>query len=1706
MMLRKKLPSSAALVQMKLQADAAEDDSGSDSKKSKPPVKKNAPLRRFSADHMEIRSQASSRESDSASERLYVMEEEKKMLRECLLAKRDKELQMGARTSSTLSRLDQDRSEVKKGLRRTSGASLFAQIQTSGSIDVEKSSSALSVCEGSSCNGDDIAATDTWTSALITQFSHLSLNKASPTLSNFRNLELMDDFVEMERLASTMSFECKGQDVGGTAKNNIQVCDKCLSLQAEKMSLEERLSKRQTELHESKQSCSELIKKLCHAEEETGDLQAKFFANERAMSRLQEKLDTKLERQAAKAENLVEALELQAKASRDLLLQDAETKRFAEASSTLFNDATLSLSRSIMVTPTIAGFGCTSAFNRVVRLVESLAQKSGASVIPSSSANRITGISFKTSEAQNEAIGSVEAVQAGNSEGLELKMGFQKLIAAGNIVLQDRADAFHFLTQLASLLELFMASSLKHSEECSRRTNERKSAGYPQPIVASILVSDCKVEELEEETKNMLIPAPFVVENDSISNCKETETATSSGNMSEETQISKLLMAAGSGATTTSEELTELKLEKEALEKLLDVANAEIESMKVQLCEAEGLKNGLSVDLVSSEESKKLAEDRLATMSASKVELQSQIEAAEEEVHRLKTVVANLEEVFHEEQMKHFDVAMECRNLQQQLSEAEELISSLRSQLGSTQESKEMAETQMQLAMASLKAELETKLKDTESERNLLQEELFKRRSELEQERRQHADAAEQQQKLQLELDEECRGRQDAVLDCKKFQQQLSESEQLIATLSLQLGSAQESKVKVESQILEMASLNAKLESQINATEDDLKFLQEKLSIHILELQEQRMHHHNAVMEGRIRQQKLSDTEEIISALQKQLAWVQQSKEHAEDQLASANDELNSRIQAFEAKLVELQEERMHHHDAVMKSQVSKQKLSDTQEIISTLQRQLASVQESKQHAEDHMASANDELRSQFQASEAKLFELQEERMHYYDAGQVTQQKLSDAEEMISTLQKQLASVQDSKQLAEDQLASANDELRCQIQAFEAQFIELQQERVYHHDAVMEGQVTQQKLSDTVEGIRTLQKQLAWIEESKQLAEDQLASANDELRSQIQAFEAKLVQVQEERMHNDDAVTKLQVSQQKLSDAEEIISTLQKQLASVQGSKQLAEDQLASANDELRCQIQAFEAQFIELQQERVYHHDAVMEGQVTQQKLSDTVEGIRTLQKQLAWIEESKQLAEDQLASANDELRSQIQAFEAKLVQVQEERMHNDDAVTELQVSQQKLSDAEEIISTLQKQLGSVQGSKQLAEGQLASANDELRCQIQAFEAQERIYHHDAVMEGQVTQQNLSETVEGICTLQKQLAWMEESKQLAEDQLASANDELRSQIQAFEAKFFQLQEERMDNDDAVIERQVSQQKLSDAEEIISTLQKQLASVQNSKQLAEDQLASANDELRCQIQAFEAQGVELRQERVYHHDAVIERQVSQQKLSDAEEIISTLQKQLGSVQNSKQLAEDQLASANDELRCQIQAFEAQGVELRQERVYHHDAVIEGQVTQQKLSDTVQGICTLQKQLAWIEESKQLAEDQLVSANDKLRSQIQAFEAKLQEERMHNDDAVIERQVAQQKLSDEEEIISTLHKQLAIVQVSKQLAEDQLPSATDELRSQIEAFEAKLDELQRSTHLAESHLEASNTRLDIHQTNSSEAKLTDVMQQELQNAA
>ena len=213
-LVRKKLPGPAALAQMKMEVESLGREYGDHRVRRSPaknssfhrPMSPMSPVPDYAIENL----QHMQRENEFLTARLLTMEEETKMLKEAL-TKRNGELQssrsMYAKTAGKLRSLEV---QMLTGNQHKSPTPNM-DIHFDGALSQNGSNPPSMTSMSEDGVDDEGSCTESWANALVLELSQFKKEKAakSRATEDSNRLELMDDFLEMERLAC-LSSEANG--------------------------------------------------------------------------------------------------------------------------------------------------------------------------------------------------------------------------------------------------------------------------------------------------------------------------------------------------------------------------------------------------------------------------------------------------------------------------------------------------------------------------------------------------------------------------------------------------------------------------------------------------------------------------------------------------------------------------------------------------------------------------------------------------------------------------------------------------------------------------------------------------------------------------------------------------------------------------------------------------------------------------------------------------------------------------------------------------------------------------------------------------------------------------------------------------------------------------------------------------------------------------------------------------------------------------------------------------------------------------------------------------------------------------------------------------------------------------------------------------------------------------------------------------------
>lgn len=672
-LVRKKLPGPAALAQMKMEVETLGKEMG-EGRRRRSPAKSRGSFVSHSFDSGYDSQDQGQKESEYLTERLLAMEEETKMLKEAL-AKRNGELQASrtlcARTASKLSSLEKQL-EVLNSDQKQRKPSLELHIEGPRSQTASNPPSLTSMSEDG--NDDEVSCAESWASALISELSQIKKEKDLGRSDKSRELEkvdLMDDFAEMERLASLPSPKMDQT----TGKLDVS-SEKSIVGGEDKTSLEETIAKKDSELQSANQLCSDLSKKLTSVQEELAALQSKNDANENALASLQARLDTIFEAhvEGGDAHRVLEVVKcVMTQSGGVLTTSDSSTKQLLKDPlpshdldhqlASQFTERSMEEEEGISLSDAKFQIDVTEAkleslVSGVVTLLEFIAKKARSSQkFPASKVLDLNTSVEKFTKYLNQLLhGKVEIIQLLTTISSVLTQLSEICVPAfGEYDVQNEANGDSSIIPDIDKSIYFENVDLKPSPLEEKITSTALSLYSSGPNAdGELRVIQAEKTALESEVKAGLARHAILEE-------ELTQLKTEKDNLRNQLE----------------EELTEVRTEKDNLRNELMASKDELNKTKDKLTETEDMVANLLEQLASTQDSKLLAENQLESMTSVKTDLESQLKAKEIERNQLCETVKALESELQEEHKRYDDAEAKFQDLQEQLQRKdEELVSS----------------------------------------------------------------------------------------------------------------------------------------------------------------------------------------------------------------------------------------------------------------------------------------------------------------------------------------------------------------------------------------------------------------------------------------------------------------------------------------------------------------------------------------------------------------------------------------------------------------------------------------------------------------------------------------------------------------------------------------------------------------------------------------------------------------------------------------------------------------------------------------------------------------------------------------------------------------------------------------------------------------------------------------------------------------------
>ncbi|WP_234013008.1 hypothetical protein [Cronobacter dublinensis] len=416
---------------------------------------------------------------------------------------------------------------------------------------------------------------------------------------------------------------------------------------------------------------------------------------------------------------------------------------------------------------------------------------------------------------------------------------------------------------------------------------------------------------------------------------------------------------------------------------------------------------------------------------------------------------------------------------------------------------------------------------------------------------------------------------------------------------------------------------------------------------------------------------KTSDTHAVSeSALQKQIARLEQEKAALAQQNTQSTTRFNNDMQALRAELNKRAGELV-----ALKNAGDKRVQSE-----SALQKQLAQLEQEKATLAKQNAQSVDALNQKTQALQAELDKRAADLAALKKAG-------ADHAQSESALQKQLAQLEQEKATLAKQNTQSVDALNQKTQALQAEL----DKRAADLAALKKAG------ADHAQSESALQKQLAQLEQEKAALAKQNAQSVDALNQKTQALQAEL----------DKRAAELAALKKSGADHAQSESALQKQLAQLEQEKATLAKQNAQSVDALNQKTQALQAEL----DKRVNEVAALKQQNDLLELKTSTLskeekEKLQKTQAEQAALLQKNQAAEAALNAQIAALTEKLNASTALVTRTQEKATALEAALASVKGSE---SDKDRALQSQQQQAAQIAAAKEALNQQLTTAQAEI-------------------------------------------------------------------------------------------------------------------------------------------------------------------------------------------------------------------------------------------------------------------------------------------------------------------------------------------------------------------------------------------------------------
>ncbi|KAM7518177.1 hypothetical protein LguiB_017139 [Lonicera macranthoides] len=615
-LVKKKLPGPAAMAQMKLEVENLGRDYGETRLRRSPVKPPTSP-------HMSLMPEFSlesvhkyHKENELLTERLLAMEEETKMLKEAL-AKRNSELQASRSIcAKTVSRLQGLEGQLNVNGQHKSTVKTSFPIPTEGSFSQNASHPPSLTSMSEDGNDDEVSCAGSWATASISELSRVKkeIKISSPRQAeNANKMELMEDFLEMEKLAYSSNDSSRSVS-SSDISNNMR----------------------------SGTANQDLVEVTT-----AGDFHPK---EQPKVDPMEPQESSNVELSAWNPDSDTEMLPLMKLQSRismvfESISKDTDIKKVLEDIKYILQK----MQDNCIVE------GTHSSDAEVTAEKISLSPNSGelAEIVHDTISQELADAIFKINEFVLLLGKEAKAIQGTCPYGDELDQKLELFSASYNEVINRKTSLSDFVLCFSHILS--KASELRFNV-LGYKNNEVES-NSPDCIDKIALPEN----KLVQDSSGERYP----------NGCVHFSDSTSDPDVPHEGSFVPTSETNPSLWKCSLEEFEQLKLEKDNMVVDLAMCTENLESTKSQLRETEQLLADIKTQLVSAQKLHSLAETQLKCMAESYKSLETRAEEFQNEVNLLHVKIENLDNELQEEKKSHQDALTRCKNLQDQLERIE---------------------------------------------------------------------------------------------------------------------------------------------------------------------------------------------------------------------------------------------------------------------------------------------------------------------------------------------------------------------------------------------------------------------------------------------------------------------------------------------------------------------------------------------------------------------------------------------------------------------------------------------------------------------------------------------------------------------------------------------------------------------------------------------------------------------------------------------------------------------------------------------------------------------------------------------------------------------------------------------------------------------------------------------------------------------------